>query len=199
MTILVFSVLQGLLIATALLAGHFTLDTAKGRAALFAAMSCCGALLAFFGQRYHVGADVYPLLVSWAVLILPWVLVSRMLSAWCLWLGLLNLALLLYFGQTGFTPLNGLVASLFFIASSMAAVFWLKRERRTTHHAAEINSEPQLVDHNTVKHNRGGLILIGLMLILAVVNQAIWQKEQGLASGAHAQLPAKKPTIVPSK
>ena len=45
-----------------------------------------------------------------------------------------------------------------------------------------------MLDRSTVKHNRGGLILIGLMLILAAVNQAIWRKEQVLTYGRSVSL-----------
>lgn len=91
-----FILLQGLLIAAALLARRCTLDTLKGQAALLAAMLLCGALLAYFGQTYQTGADDYQLFLTWSILIFPWVLVSRLNIAWCLWLALLNLALTLY-------------------------------------------------------------------------------------------------------
>ncbi|QRX83365.1 DUF4401 domain-containing protein [Glaciimonas sp. PAMC28666] len=97
-----FILLQGLLIAAALLARRFTLDTLKGQAALLAAMLLCGALLAYFGQTYQTGADSYQLFLTWSILIFPWVLVSRLNIAWCLWLGLLNLALTLYPMNTTF-------------------------------------------------------------------------------------------------
>jgi len=45
-----------------------------------------------------------------------------------------------------------------------------------------------MLDRHSVKHNRGGLILIGLMLILAAVNQAIWHKEQVLKYGRSVSL-----------
>ncbi|WP_225869875.1 DUF2157 domain-containing protein [Glaciimonas sp. PCH181] len=114
-----FSLLQGVLIIAALLARHFTLDTLKGQVALLAAMLLCGALLAYFGQTYQTGADPYQLFVTWSILIFPWVLVSRLNTAWCLWLGLLNLGLLLYLERVtlGFFDLlelgNRLPLSLF--------------------------------------------------------------------------------------
>lgn len=97
-----FSLLQGVLIGAALLARHFTVDTLKGQASLLTAMLLCGALLAYFGQTYQTGADPYQLFVTWSILIFPWVLVSRLNTAWCLWLGLLNLGLLLYLGRITF-------------------------------------------------------------------------------------------------
>ncbi|KAF3997928.1 DUF2157 domain-containing protein [Glaciimonas immobilis] len=91
-----FTLLEGLLIAAALSAHRYTLDTRKGQAALFAAMLSCGALLAYFGQTYQTGADPYQLFLTWSILIFPWVLISRLNIAWCLWLTLLNVTLMLY-------------------------------------------------------------------------------------------------------
>ena len=45
-----------------------------------------------------------------------------------------------------------------------------------------------MLDRSTVKQNRGGLIVIGLMLILAAINQAIWHKEQVLTTGRSVSL-----------
>jgi uncharacterized membrane protein len=60
-----------------------------------------GALLALTGQVYQTGADTYELFAWWAVLILLWVLVGRFSPLWLLWLGLLNLAVILYFELAG--------------------------------------------------------------------------------------------------
>ena len=177
MIIATFILLQGVLIAAALLAAHFTVNTKKGQIALFIAMLFCGALLTYFGKIYQPDGHGYQLLMTWAILIFPWLLVARIISAWCLWLGMLNLALWLYLGRAGFALQDGVVASLFLVASIAAVMFWRKRERLSSHKASTSTAEPRLVDHNTVHNNRGGLILIGLMLILAVVNQGIWKKE----------------------
>ncbi|KAF3997930.1 GDYXXLXY domain-containing protein [Glaciimonas immobilis] len=45
-----------------------------------------------------------------------------------------------------------------------------------------------MFDQAIVKNNRGGLILIGLMLILAAINQAIWHKEETLKYGRSISL-----------
>ena len=58
----------------ALLAG---LDRAFGQVLLIAGSVLTGVLLAVIGQAYQTGADVFELFVAWAVLILPWVFVSR--------------------------------------------------------------------------------------------------------------------------
>ena len=116
-----FILLQGLLISAALLAWRFTLDTLKGQAALLVAMLLCGALLAYFGQTYQTGADSYQLFLTWSILIFPWVLVSRLNIAWCLWLALLNVALMLYPGSV----LLGLLGGVDGGNALSIALFWL--------------------------------------------------------------------------
>ncbi|MDR2129338.1 MAG: DUF2157 domain-containing protein [Burkholderiaceae bacterium] len=63
------------------------------RAALFAAMLCCGALLALIGQSYQTGADVWELFAAWAALALPLALLARSSACWALWLVIGNSAL----------------------------------------------------------------------------------------------------------
>ncbi|MCE8016612.1 DUF2157 domain-containing protein [Halomonas sp. MCCC 1A17488] len=75
--------------------------TMVARAALMAASLLLGVLLALFGQVYQTGADPWQLFFFWAVLMLPWTLVARFDALWVLWLGLLNLALALYFRTWG--------------------------------------------------------------------------------------------------
>lgn len=55
-----------------------------------------GGLLALFGQVYQTGADPWQLFATWAVLMLPWAVISRSPVLWLLWLGLLNISLALY-------------------------------------------------------------------------------------------------------
>lgn len=71
------------------------------RVALTGASLLVGVLLALFGQVYQTGADPWQLFFIWAVLSLPWVWVARFELLWVLWLGLLNLAIGLYFRTWG--------------------------------------------------------------------------------------------------
>lgn len=94
-----FTVIEaGLVIAAggALLIG---LDRAFGQVLLIAASVLTGVLLAVIGQVYQTGADAFELFVAWAVLILPWVLVSRSATHWLLWLVVAEVALALAGGQ----------------------------------------------------------------------------------------------------
>jgi uncharacterized membrane-anchored protein/uncharacterized membrane protein len=55
-----------------------------------------GALLALLGQTYQTGADTWELFAAWAALLLPWTLVGLSSVVWLLWMGVVNVAGLLY-------------------------------------------------------------------------------------------------------
>jgi uncharacterized membrane protein len=75
------------------------IDSAVGRATLFAAACLVGTLFAVYGQAYQTGADPYGLFVVWAVLIAGWVVIGRTAALWLLLLVLVNLALILWWTQ----------------------------------------------------------------------------------------------------
>ncbi len=68
-----------------------------GKLCLFVACITLGATLAFFGQTYQTGADPWQLFFNWALLIIPWVIISGFPALWVLWAALLNLSIMLYF------------------------------------------------------------------------------------------------------
>ncbi|MBL7002691.1 MAG: DUF2157 domain-containing protein [Gammaproteobacteria bacterium] len=55
-----------------------------------------GALLALVGQTYQTGADPWQLFATWAMFIIPWVLLNKSEAIWALWIVLVNTALYLY-------------------------------------------------------------------------------------------------------
>lgn len=70
------------------------------RAALLGACVTTGALLALVGQTYQTGADVWELFLAWALLMWPFVLLSRSSASWGLWLLVANAALLRMLAQS---------------------------------------------------------------------------------------------------
>ena len=91
-----FALAEGLLVAAVIVAIVAGLERMLGKSALFLASTLTGALLALIGQTYQTGADPYQLFAGWAVLILPWVAVSRMPALWLLVVLLLNVAVATY-------------------------------------------------------------------------------------------------------
>lgn len=75
------------------------LDRVFGQMLLIAASVLTGVLLAVIGQVYQTGADAFELFVAWAVLILPWTIISRHSVHWLLWLVVAEVALILYSEQ----------------------------------------------------------------------------------------------------
>ena len=90
------------------------------RASLFGAALTTGAALAVVGQIYQTGADVWQLFAGWAVLMLPWVVLSRSTAGWPLFWLVANLALARYFAVQHSWPGFGLygVRGLFGIAAA---------------------------------------------------------------------------------
>ena len=92
-----FGLIEGVLAAAVLAAWYAGPDTPAGKASLLVASLFTGGLLALIGQTYQTGADPYELFAIWAILILPWTIVSRLPALWLLLIALLNLAVTLYF------------------------------------------------------------------------------------------------------
>ena len=57
-----------------------------------------GALLALVGQIYQTGADSWQLFAWWALLLLPWLIAVRTVFLGLLWVLLVNIGIVLYFG-----------------------------------------------------------------------------------------------------
>jgi uncharacterized membrane protein len=92
-----FGLVEAAIVAALLASWWVDLDSMPGKAVLVLLSLLAGALLALTGQIYQTGADTYELFGWWAVLILPWVLVSRFSPLWLVWLALLNLTAYFYF------------------------------------------------------------------------------------------------------
>ncbi len=116
-----FGLVESAIVAGLLACWRLDLEGPAGKAVLLLLSLLAGALLALTGQIYQTGADTFQLFAWWAVLILPWVLVSRFSPLWLVWLALLNLAVYLYF-QIAW-ELEGLLWALFGL-NSLALIGW---------------------------------------------------------------------------
>lgn len=71
------------------------------KACLLLATLFLGALLALVGQTYQTGADTYELFLVWSLAATAWVFLAQLGAMYLLWLGLINLAIVLYFQTFG--------------------------------------------------------------------------------------------------
>ena len=123
-----FALAESLVVIALALVWWRGLEKIEGRAALVAAALLVGALLALVGQTYQTGADTFELFLAWALAILPWVLCGRLPALWLVWLGLANLAVVLYF--QAFRDLFGILFAperelwLLFGLNTVALVLW---------------------------------------------------------------------------
>lgn len=92
-----FALVEGALIASLLPLLRYDLNSRVGQFSLTGAAILVGALLALFGQTYQTGADTWQLFATWGVLILPWAVLGRFEPLWILWVGIVNVAIVLYF------------------------------------------------------------------------------------------------------
>ena len=99
-----FALIEGGIVAAVFVAWRQGLDRLAGQAALFGASFLTGVLLAIYGQAYQTGADPYGLFLGWAALILGWAVIGRQAGLWLLLAVLVNLALVLYWGQVLHPP-----------------------------------------------------------------------------------------------
>lgn len=123
-----FALVQGLLVVAAFVAWLRGPSKMTGQAALFLATLLTGALFALVGQTYQTGADPWQLFALWALLIVPWVAVSRMPVLWLLLVALVNLSLALYFetfhGIFGMVFAGEVLIWMLFVLDAVALVTW---------------------------------------------------------------------------
>lgn len=124
-----FAIVQGGVVASAMAALVTGLDRPFGETLLVAASVLVGVLLAVINQVYQTGADAWTVFATWALLILPWTLVSRNAAHWLVWLGVLYLAVCLY-GVQVLIPAGRLSGSeLLLVLGLLSAVVLGSREK----------------------------------------------------------------------
>jgi uncharacterized membrane protein len=91
-----FGLLETFMLLAALIYSRLGYQRTSSTVSLLGMALLTGALLALTGQTYQTGADPWELFAVWAALITPWALIGRSSTLWILWIGLVNLALMLY-------------------------------------------------------------------------------------------------------
>lgn len=78
---------------------YYGFQRISGKILLLCASVLVGVFLAVFGQIYQTGADAYNLFMLWALLTLPWAVISEFAALWLIWLIISNTFLILYWTQ----------------------------------------------------------------------------------------------------
>ena len=139
-----FAAIGAGVIVSAVAAFFSGLEKFSGKLWLTVASVLTGVLLATFGMVYQTGADSYKLFASWAVLITPWVFVSRFQPLWLIWLLLVNAAISRWIlvAQPGFMGLffhtDDLLEMLVPIPLAINMIVLILREKTTL-----IHTEPE--------------------------------------------------------
>ncbi len=125
---------EGAVVLAALGAWRLGLERLPGQVLLTVAAALVGPLLGVYGQTYQTGADAYALFLSWAILIVPWVLVGRNIALSLLLLGLGNLTAWLAWDQmVGTDAWDSAPFQLWMCAgNSLLWMAWETFRRRTT-------------------------------------------------------------------
>ncbi len=129
-----FGIIEAGILLVVLVAWERGLDQLSGKVSLLVAAVLPGALLAVYGQTYQTGADPYELFSGWALLILGWVLISEFPALWLIFLILLNVSLILYWGQVlefETWAFAGLCEALFLLNGAALALWeWLSASKK---------------------------------------------------------------------
>ena len=96
-----FGLVESLVVGSLFFVWQLGIDRIAGKAALLASSLLVGTLLALIGQTYQTGADTFELFATWAVAILPWVVLGRFAALWVIWLVLVHVAAVLYYQTFG--------------------------------------------------------------------------------------------------
>jgi uncharacterized membrane protein len=86
-------------IVAAALVGWWRLPRLSGQIALTVAAVLVGPLFGVYGQAYQTGADPYGLFLTWALLIVPWVIAARFTALWVIEVILIDVTLTLWWSQ----------------------------------------------------------------------------------------------------
>jgi uncharacterized membrane protein len=92
--------------------------------ALTALCIMVGINFTVFGQIYQTGADAYDLFIAWTLLITIWVIISQFPPLWLFYLLLINVTIILYYGQVLGEWDNIFLLWILFIINTLAIIFW---------------------------------------------------------------------------
>jgi uncharacterized membrane protein len=184
-------------IVAATVIGWWRLPRLSGQISLTAAAVLVGPLLGVIGQTYQTGADPYNLFLTWALVIIPWVIAARFTTLWVIEVVVLDAALALWWSQAiGASFDDRWVGQLVIVAvvHAVAIIAWEWQYRRSTPWLTQKWAPHELVlvgfialvlggswfvlepQHYRGRFNIGGAI--ALAALIGAVATAFWYYEQ---------------------
>jgi len=118
-----FILIEGLMVLSIAIA-LYVKSALISEISLFVASFLVGVFMALFGQVYQTQADSWELFFYWALLISPWVFVSRFIANWLLWILLLEVAVWLYSSHYYRFGLGYGVFLKLFILNAVFLILW---------------------------------------------------------------------------
>lgn len=123
-----FALAQAFIVGAVLVYWRWQQHALIAPVALLVASIGLGALLALYGQTYQTGADPWQLFFYWAVLMLPWTIISGSAVLWLMVVVLLNISMALYFASGSRFTFTGSVTStamwLSFLFNAGVLIVW---------------------------------------------------------------------------
>lgn len=112
-----FGLVEVLIVSAVIAYCILSSSAVASKVSLLVASIFLGVLLALYGQTYQTGADPWQLFFNWALMMLPWALISRFPATWIIWILLMNVSFILYF-QT-------FRGAFWFLPSSDTGMLWV--------------------------------------------------------------------------
>lgn len=92
-----FGLVEVLIVSAVIAHCRLNSSAVTSKVSLLIASIFLGVLLALYGQTYQTGADSWQLFFNWALLMLPWAIISRFPAIWIVWIALMNVSFFLYY------------------------------------------------------------------------------------------------------
>lgn len=122
------ALVEGAVVATALLAIFKGLENVSGRTALLLCGISVGPMLAVFGQTYQTGADLWELFRAWTVILFLFALVGRQAVLWLVTWIVGSLFAMSYLGRTLNHPIDTFALFVlipeYLLASALGLSIW---------------------------------------------------------------------------
>lgn len=120
---------EGLVIAAALVAIHPKLNQTTRNIILAGASILVGVLFAVYGQIYQTGANAYDFFLGWTIFVTLWTISARFPPLWMIYILLVNITFILYSQQVASNWDDLFLFTILFLINSVALTLFLLFEQ----------------------------------------------------------------------